>query len=168
MIIFTPTSRTEKKPQKQNKKVLISHRGNLNGKQPHRENHPSYIDEALNLGYDCEIDFWYHEDKFWLGHDTPQYEIELQWVVDRLHKLWIHCKDLKTLEKLKQLENQGFEFNYLFHNTDDGTITSKGFLWIYPGKQPIENSIAVLPEEWNDDLTKCLGICSDSIDNYKQ
>ena len=41
MIIFTPTSRTEKKPQKQNKKVLISHRGNLNGKQPHRENHPS-------------------------------------------------------------------------------------------------------------------------------
>ena len=78
MIIFTPTSRTEKKPQKQNKKVLISHRGNLNGKQPHRENHPSYIDEALNLGYDCEIDFWYHEDKFWLGHDTPQYEIELQ------------------------------------------------------------------------------------------
>ena len=96
-----------------------------------------------------------------------QYEIELQWVVDRLHKLWIHCKDLKTLEKLKQLENQGFEFNYLFHNTDDGTITSKGFLWIYPGKQPIENSIAVLPEEWNDDLTKCLGICSDSISKYK-
>ena len=113
MIIFTPTERTEG-AKKENKLILISHRGNLDGKQPHKENHPNYIQEAINKGYDVEVDFWYHEDKFWLGHDEPQHEVELQWVVDRVFKLWIHCKDLKTLEKLKQLENQGFEFNYFF------------------------------------------------------
>ena len=32
--------------------ILISHRGNLTGKNPERENHPDYIKEALDLGFD--------------------------------------------------------------------------------------------------------------------
>ena len=32
--------------------IFISHRGNLNGPEPLRENCPSYIDEALRAGYD--------------------------------------------------------------------------------------------------------------------
>ena len=59
------------------------------------------------------------------------------------------------------------EINYFFHDNDDLTITSKGFLWVYPGKQPVKNSIAVLPELYNDDLNSCLGICSDFINDYK-
>ena len=35
------------------------------------------------------------------------------------------------------------------------------------GKQPIEDSIAVLPEIHKDNLDVCKGICSDYIENYK-
>jgi len=39
--------------------LLISHRGNIDGKQLNRENHPDYIEEALNLKFDVEVDVWY-------------------------------------------------------------------------------------------------------------
>ena len=36
--------------------ILISHRGNTNGKNINRENTKSYIDEAIAKGFDVEID----------------------------------------------------------------------------------------------------------------
>lgn len=35
-----------------------------------------------------------------------------------------------------------------------------------PGKQPILNSVAVLPEIHGDDISVCWGICSDIIGEY--
>ena len=35
---------------------IISHRGNIRGPNPEKENRPSYIDCALGNGYDVEID----------------------------------------------------------------------------------------------------------------
>ena len=37
--------------------ILISHRGNLNGKSD-EENHPNHIDITLRQGFDVEIDVW--------------------------------------------------------------------------------------------------------------
>ncbi len=56
---------------------LIAHRGNTQGPNPERENSPEYIEEALNAGYDVEVDVWYDcaTEKFWLGHDEPQYDV---------------------------------------------------------------------------------------------
>ena len=53
--------------------------------------------------------------------------------------------------------------HYFWHQKDDITLTSKGYICAYPGKQPIKNSIAVLPELYNDDLGVCKGVCSDNI-----
>ena len=39
--------------------ILISHRGNINGKKPNYENKPEYIWEALRKGYHCEVDVWF-------------------------------------------------------------------------------------------------------------
>ena len=39
--------------------ILISHRGNLKGINPQRENEPLYIVEALEKGFDVEIDVWW-------------------------------------------------------------------------------------------------------------
>jgi hypothetical protein len=48
------------------------------------------------------------------------------------------------------------------------TLTSKNKIWAYPGKQPIKHSIAVLPElNETEDLSFCIGICSDHIEKYK-
>ena len=62
---------------------LISHRGNINGKQPHLENEPKYVNDALKKGYDVEIDLWFVDGFFWLGHDKPQYEKALNWLTRR-------------------------------------------------------------------------------------
>ena len=35
---------------------------------------------AIERGYNCEVDFWYVNDKFILGHDKPQYEIPFEFI----------------------------------------------------------------------------------------
>ena len=142
--------------------ILISHRGNINGKIPLRENEPSYIRDAIHLGYDVEIDVWHNNNTFWLGHDNPEYQIGLYFLLENADKLWCHAKNIEAIIEMKK-EN---DINCFWHQEDDITLTSKGYIWAYPGKQPIKNSIAVMPEIYNDDLDKCIGICSDYISNY--
>jgi hypothetical protein len=147
--------------------ILISHRGNINGRITERENHPDYIDEAIALGYDVEIDIWIVGMDIMLGHDEPQYTVTTKWLEQRLHKLWIHCKNIPALEYASYFHNKE-DLNYFWHEYDTVTLTSKGHIWAYPGKQPIQESIAVMPELCNDTLTQCKGICSDHIQNYKK
>jgi len=144
--------------------ILISHRGNINGRMESYENEPTYIDLAIKKGYDVEVDVWYKDGILWLGHDEPQYGVDFRWFRDRLTKLWIHCKNIEAVELFSEIE---YEFNFFWHQEDTLTLTSKKFIWVYPGKQPIKNSIAVMPELNNDNTSKCLGICSDHIENYK-
>jgi hypothetical protein len=144
--------------------ILISHRGNINGRLESYENEPNYIDSAISKGYDVEVDIWVIEGTFYLGHDKPQYGITLDWLNERKDRLWIHCKNVEAVEFFNLL----FEtYNYFWHQEDTVTLTSKGFIWAYPGKQPINRSIAVMPELFNDDISQCLGICSDRIFNFK-
>ena len=149
--------------------ILISHRGNIDKKNPSRENSSDYIDEAINKGFQVEIDVWFVKNEFFLGHDYAQYKIDFGWILKRKSHLWIHCKNISAMEELNNYrKNPNYsELNFFFHDSDDLTLTSKGFLWVYPGKQPVNNSIAVLPELYNDDLSSCKGICSDVINNYK-
>ena len=143
--------------------ILISHRGNINGKKEELENKPQYIDESLSLGYDVEVDVWFIDGIFYLGHDNPQYGISLDWLYERKDKLWVHCKNVESIEKFNTLNEN---YNYFWHQEDTVTLTSKNFIWAYPGKQPIKNSISVLPELFNDNTSVCIGICSDYIQYY--
>lgn len=150
--------------------ILISHRGNINGVEIDRENTPEYIDEALGLNYDVELDLWYINDEFYLGHDTPQHKISYTWLVSRGDNLWVHCKNPDAIAKLSSIDREtpylpGL-LNYFWHEEDTLTLTSKGHMWVYPGKQPIKNSIAVKPEMYKDDISQCLGVCSDEISKY--
>jgi hypothetical protein len=141
---------------------LISHRGNINGKIIEAENRPDYIDDTIRLGYDVEIDLWVVDGKIYLGHDSFQYEINDEWLNERINKLWIHCKNVESLNWIKNTS-----LHYFWHENDTLTLTSKNYIWVYPGKQPIVGSIAVMPEIFNDDVSSCLGVCSDFIQNYK-
>lgn len=148
--------------------ILISHRGNTEGKITSRENCPRYIQEALDIGYDVEVDTWAADSKLFLGHDFPQYEIEEDWLAERIDRLWIHCKNLKALEWFGKKS----DFNYFWHQKDDFTLTSRGFIWAYPGKQLTTNSVCVMPEVVDfkykeEELRMCVGICSDYVSNYK-
>lgn len=142
--------------------ILISHRGNINGKIEEAENKPEYIDKAISLGYDIEVDLWFIDGRVYLGHDEPQYEVDDKWLSNRVDKLWVHCKNVESLNWIKSTI-----LHYFWHEEDTLTLTSKNYIWVYPGKQPIVGSIAVMPEIYNDDISKCYGICSDYIQNYK-
>lgn len=144
--------------------ILISHRGNTVGKFESYENEPNYIDKAILEGYNVEIDLWMNDGVLYLGHDAIQYEINYEWLKDRKNKLWIHCKNIEALEWC----DEKIEFHYFWHQEDTVTLTSQGTIWAYPGKQPIKNSIAVMPEIYGDNIIQCLGICSDYIQKYKK
>ena len=45
---------------------FISHRGNLYGPNPKLENKPTYIIEALKMGFDVEVDVFFRNKKFCL------------------------------------------------------------------------------------------------------
>lgn len=146
-------------------KKLISHRGNIDGRKESFENSPSYIDMALSQGYDVEIDIWYIDNELFLGHDIPQYNINIDFLNKRYDKIWIHCKNIDALYYLINFEN----LNIFFHDIDDVTLTSSKYMWTYPGKKITEKSIAVMPEtvdKW-DGMDKAYGICSDNISKYK-
>ena len=145
--------------------MIISHRGNIDGKNELLENSPDYIDKAISKGFDVEIDLWIdRSSKIFLGHDEPQYEIDMLWLEDRKNKLWIHCKNIDAVVFFNNTKN----FHYFWHQNDDITLTSKSYIWAYPGKQPIQNSIAVMPEIFEDNISNCLGICTDFPIRYKK
>lgn len=144
---------------------LIAHRGNISGPNLHLENSPQYIDTALQK-YDAEIDLRVVDDQLYLGHDIPQHPITLSWLEDRSSKLWIHCKNREALQYCLQNNLHCF-----WHNIDDYTITSKGYVWAYPGKENVgDKCILVMPEtHWNLEESKKhihYGVCSDFVEHY--
>ena len=89
--------------------ILISHRGNINGKLESYENEPNYIDLAITKGFDVEIDVWVKDGIIFLGHDKPQYGVDFRWFKDRISKLWIHCKNVESVIFFKQSH---YDFNF--------------------------------------------------------
>jgi hypothetical protein len=93
--------------------ILISHRGNLFGKNKDFENNPKYILEALKA----------------------------------MVKEDIHC---------------------FWHQNDDYTLTSEGYIWTYPNKQVTDMSIQMCFNGNFEDIHDiAAGVCSDWIGNYK-
>jgi hypothetical protein len=143
--------------------ILISHRGNIIGREVDKENNPDYIAAAISKGFDVEVDVWLDNGKFILGHDYPQYEIDDKFL--DISGLWIHCKSVEVLSVLVSKP----EYNCFFHNTDDVVLTSKNYLWTYPGKPLYNNSICVLPELIEQqDISNAIGVCSDFIERYRR
>ena len=144
-------------------KRLISHRGNLNGRIIESENKPEHIEEVLKLGYDVEIDVWFKDGEFYLGHEEPQYHINRIFLMNE--KLWCHAKNIEALYEMMHINH----VHYFWHQNDDYTLTSRGIIWAYPGKKLTSNSICVLPELIQKDkyiLNECLGVCSDYISEF--
>lgn len=147
---------------------LIAHRGNLHGPDIQSENDPDYIDEAIGLGYDVEVDLWLFDNELFLGHDLWQYEINGKWLVDRMDKLWIHCKNVDALDRCLKLGLHCFS-----HDTDEATLTSKGYIWAYPGSEIYsQRCVIVLPEVQEKYLdfevpSTFFGMCSDYVETIE-
>lgn len=142
--------------------IVISHRGNLNGPDPKKENSIEYISDALKFHPDLyvEIDLWKIGNKIFLGHDYPQYETTLVELLKWKQRLICHAKTPATLVLLL-----GANFHTFFHKTDEVVLTSENWLWTYPSGEILPQSIWVLPERVVD-LSKPIklkyrGVCTD-------
>ena len=140
---------------------VIAHRGNLTGPNPERENKLDYIAEALAEGVDVEVDVWFHEGKLYLGHDKPDTPISVGFLLD--NRFWCHAKNIEALDVMLDHNVHCF-----FHDVDEVTLTSKGFVWTFPGKKLTKRSVCVLPETTTGFYgQKFSAICTDYTRFYK-
>ena len=128
------------------------------GPDERKENDPAQIRIALDQGFECEIDLWFSEDRFYLGHDAPNYIVSSDFIETK--GLWIHAKNLDALDVLSQTN-----LNYFWHESDNYVITSRKTIWAYPEQRLSKNCIMVMPETVNRRLMisnlVCKGICTD-------
>ena len=141
---------------------LIAHKGNINGPDPSKENTPEQIEWCIDNGYDVEIDIRYNpdKDKFYLGHDEHQHEVNWWWLAGKSARLWIHCKDFTTLH---EFTTNTSGYNYFWHQGDDYTLTSKGKIWASSGKPYKDDTVIVVENPEDVKEYDCYGICSDYV-----
>jgi hypothetical protein len=120
--------------------ILIAHRGNFKGRNPEKENNPDYIKDAVERGYYVEVDVWVNNGIFYLGHDEPQWRVDVDFL--RNPKLICHSKNIEAFHGML---NAG-DIHCFWHQTDYCALTSEGWVWKYP-------------EAYKDG--KLIGICSD-------
>lgn len=143
---------------------IISHRGNLKGIVSNKENRPSYIDCAIGCGYEVEIDIRYINGEFWLGHDTSDYKITKEWILNRIEDLWYHCKNLDAAIELKKLNPN---IKYFCHSQDPYIITSTNHFWVHDLNLKLDENciIPLLDEEsvlkFNDKIV--YAVCTDYV-----
>lgn len=140
--------------------IKIAHRGNVFGPDSLMENSPYHLLNAIDLGYDVEVDVWVNDNIISFGHDEPVFlNISDEFLIEIGNHAWFHCKNLEALHFFNTIFPQ---LNYFWHQEDDFTLTSQGYIWTYPSKETTKRSILVL--EGQDPAPKnVLGVCSDYI-----
>lgn len=157
--------------------IVIAHRALLQGPNPSLENSPEAIERAIDQGFMVEVDinsasgmeFDFVLGHGYLNHSSIVWGVSIDYVIDIAPYTYFHCKDLKVLNHLLHLRCIPYAF---FHDIDQGVMTTDGKIWTYPGQEVYKNSIAVLPESWNPDISleanlnatkklDCYGICTD-------
>jgi len=83
-----------------------------------------------------------------------------------MNGLWCHAKNKEAFSKL--LENNLTTF---WHQNDDYTLTSNGWIWVYPNKPLLgANSVCCMPElsinTYNPKM--CGAICTDYPDLFEE
>ncbi len=108
---------------------IISHRANLHGPNPNTENTIEAIKECIEAKVDLELDIWYKNGSFFLGHDAPKIEFDpFSFDFDTSY-VWFHCKTIETLDNLYKLhfwagQHWNNQYRFFFHDKDDMTLTS--------------------------------------------
>ena len=139
--------------------IYIAHRGNMTGSCS-EENTPKHILRALQAGFEVEVDVWYFNGDWFLGHSGTDYPISegFLWTP----KIWWHCKNIPALFQLLKRP----EVNCFWHEgLDKCTLTSHGYIWSMPAcpmatLKSIYVGVSKVPEI-------CAGVCSDIVGELK-
>jgi hypothetical protein len=146
---------------------IISHRGNIEHPKYNLENQPDYILEAIHKGYDVEIDVRTKDNELFLGHDTPDYKIDISWLNKYRDNIWIHAKTFESLEILLDKNN----LRIFYHQKEDHTIINNcNLIWSHDIKAATQKSIIPLlgiEDIKNFKYKPVHGICTDYANDLK-
>lgn len=134
---------------------IISHRGNLQGTTLDKENNPEWID-VVSKNFDVEIDVRLVGETFLLGHDEPKYPVSSEWLKNE--RFWCHAKDIKTLDALLDIKVK----HCFFHDTDDCTLTSSGYIWTFPNRPTCKRTV-IVDLQFLGKYKDCFGVCTDYV-----
>lgn len=149
--------------------IYISHRGNIDHVDKTQENKKYYIQEAIDLGYDVEIDVRKKRNgSLWLGHDECENPVELEWLLERKDNLWIHAKNYRALSGLI---DEGLRVFY--HLAEAHTVIGNTkIIWSHNLVEADKKSIIPLIDEellnFYDGTKEYYGICSDFVRQAKE
>ena len=152
--------------------IVIAHRGLLTGPNKFLENEPNHIEKNIQNYPKIinEIDVWI-SNEIYLGHDRPDYKIEINFLRKYSSNLILHLKHIEfesdiAIKYFQEIVQNSHTF---CHEDDNFTITSRNWIWLHPNNKIQENCIVVMPEKFlnldvNENiklLKKAKGVCSD-------
>jgi len=146
--------------------IVVSHRGNLAGPSKKENTFEAWKEfcavDTQGVSTYCELDLWYHNGTYWLGHDKPVEGIGASLLWDTAI-VW-HCKNFAACKHLSKWYDDG---HYFFHENDPHTMTSQGWIWAYPGQYVNESTVIVCKDLESTIKTikegKAMGICTDYV-----
>lgn len=142
--------------------IVISHLGNINGRQEERENTLSYIREALDAGWHVCVHVRYCNGSFLLPHATgwaaaPPALLSKQ-------RVWCYTDDADSMDALCGVNAHAF-----FASDSLPTLTTAQFVWTPPPHPLAVRSIAAFPELTDDSwllAAEPAGVCSNEPLRY--
>lgn len=138
--------------------IIISHLGNINGRDETRENRLAYVQEALKAGWHVCVDVVFHCGSFLLPFDGGFNSVPPAFFSKQ--RVWCRAHDPVTLDALCNVNA------HTFLNTDSGlALTSAQFVWTAHPHELVSRSIAAFPEnappEWLA-AAEPAGLCSNA------
>lgn len=138
-------------------RLIISHRGNVNGPDPEIENNPDWIFRLTCLGINVEVDVWHGGNgDFYLGHDEPVYRVQDDFLMNPL--LWCHAKNVEALLRMRSMG----VLSFFWHENDEAALVSNGYIWTCD-KSLADRTEVVIVDKNRDHHIEKAGVCSDYI-----
>jgi glycerophosphoryl diester phosphodiesterase len=139
---------------------IISHRGKIENSK-YQENTLDALKECLDMGFSIEIDVMKKDEKIYLGHDSPDTEVDISEI--DFDGVYIHMKSPHIIN----LKNA----DLFFIENDSYALTKKNKIWTnYNNKEYNQDSIMCSAElvggSFNMDeisywAKKAHGVCTD-------
>jgi len=142
--------------------IIISHLGNVAGRQPEKENKLAYVQAALKAGWHVLIDVQFHNGGFYLPHANGFDRIPPAFLSKQ--RIWARTNNAETIDALCNIGA-----HVLIAAPDPFVLTSAQFIWTLPNYPLAPRSIAAYPElaepGWLDPYEPA-GMCSNEPQTY--
>ena len=140
--------------------LRIAHRGLTEGPNHDLENSVERLTLRKENGLHSEIDIWWKDNHFWIGHDFPREQVSLDFLTSPY--FWIHAKHRESFLELQKVSSEkALGLRIFYHTDEDYILTTLGDTIIYPGLADCNGWVYMMPEMGSIQPSIASAICSD-------